>query len=146
MMDFFNQNYIGQNILTVLFVIYLILGLKTPQSIAQLIDTLPGKIIIIIIAISLFIYTNPILGVIGFFVAYDLIRRSSIETGNYGINNYLPTEETKQAKLSSYNQYPYTLEQEMVKKMVPAVSKDMSQASYEPMTNDTYDAAPAISN
>ena len=145
-MDITDKKYMGQHILTVLFVIYLILGLKTPQMMAQLVDTLPGKIIIIIIAISLFIYTNPILGVIGFFVAYDLIRRSSIETGNYGINNYLPTEETKQAKLSSYNQYPYTLEQEMVKKMVPAVSKDMSQASYEPMTNDTYDAAPAISN
>lgn len=145
-MDITDKKYMGQHILTVLFVIYLILGLKTPQMIAQLIDTLPGKIIVIIIAIALFIYTNPILGVIGFFVAYDLIRRSSIETGNYGIDHYLPTEDTKAAKMSSYNQYPYTLEQEMVKKMVPAVSKDMSQASYEPMMNDTYDAAPAISN
>ena len=145
-MDITDKKYMGQHILTVLFVIYLILGLKTPQMMAQLVDTLPGKIIVIIIAIALFIYTNPILGVIGFFVAYDLIRRSSIETGNYGIDNYLPTEDTKAAKMSSYNQYPYTLEQEMVKKMVPAVSKDMSQASYEPMMNDTYDAAPAISN
>ena len=146
MMDFFNKKYVSQNVLTLLFVIYLILGLNTPKPIAQIIDTLVGKIVVILLAIYLFIYTNPILGVIGFFVAYDLIRRSSVATGNFGIDNYLPTEETKQAKMSSYNQYPYTLEQEMVKKMVPAVSKDMSQASYEPMMNDTYDAAPAISN
>ncbi len=146
MMDFFNKKFVSQNVLTLLFVIYLILGLNTPKPIAQIIDTLIGKIVIILIAIYLFIYTNPILGVIGFFVAYDLIRRSSVATGNFGIDNYLPTEETKQAKMSSYNQYPYTLEQEMVKKMVPVVTKDMTTASYVPMTDDVYDAAPAISN
>jgi len=145
-MDFFNKKYVSQNVLTVLFVIYLILGLNTPKPIAQVIDTLVGKIVVILLAIYLFIYTNPILGVIGFFVAYDLIRRSSVATGNFGIDNYLPTEETKQAKMSSYNQYPYTLEQEMVKKMVPTVTKDMTNASYIPMTDDVYDAAPAISN
>lgn len=146
MMDFFNKKFVCQNVLTLLFVIYLILGLNTPKPIAQIIDTLIGKIVVILLAIYLFIYTNPILGVIGFFVAYDLIRRSSVATGNYGIDNYLPTEETKQAKMSSYNQYPYTLEQEMVKKMVPVVTKDMTTASYIPMTDDVYDAAPAISN
>ena len=146
MMDFFNKKYVSQNVLTLLFVIYLILGLNTPKPIAQVIDTLVGKIVVILLAICLFIYTNPILGVIGFFVAYDLIRRSSVATGNFGIDNYLPTEETKQAKMSSYNQYPYTLEQEMVKKMVPTVTKDMTNASYIPMTDDVYDAAPAISN
>ena len=145
-MDFFNKKFVSQNVLTLLFVIYLILGLNTPKPIAQIIDTLVGKIVIILLAIYLFIYTNPILGVIGFFVAYDLIRRSSVATGNFGIDNYLPTEETKQAKMSSYNQYPYTLEQEMVKKMVPVVTKDMTTASYVPMTDDVYDAAPAISN
>ena len=146
MMDFFNKKYVSQNVLTLLFVIYLILGLNTPKPIAQIIDTLVGKIVVILLAIYLFIYTNPILGVIGFFVAYDLIRRSSVATGNFGIDNYLPTEETKQAKMSSYNQYPYTLEQEMVKKMVPVVNKDMTTASYVPITDDVYDAAPAISN
>jgi len=146
MMDFFNKKYVSQNVLTLLFIIYLILGLNTPKPIAQIIDTLVGKIVVILLAIYLFIYTNPILGVIGFFVAYDLIRRSSVSTGNFGIDNYLPTEETKQAKMSSYNQYPYTLEQEMVKKMVPVVTKDMTTASYVPMTDDVYDAAPAISN
>jgi len=146
MMDFFNKKFVSQNVLKLLFVIYLILGLNTPKPIAQVIDTLVGKIVVILLAIYLFIYTNPILGVIGFFVAYDLIRRSSVATGNFGIDNYLPTEETKQAKMSSYNQYPYTLEQEMVKKMVPVVNKDMTTASYVPITDDVYDAAPAISN
>ena len=146
MMDFFNKKFVSQNVLTLLFVIYLILGLNTPKPIAQIIDTLVGKIVVILLAIYLFIYTNPILGVIGFFVAYDLIRRSSVATGNFGIDNYLPTEDTKAAKMSSYNQYPYTLEQEMVKKMVPVVNKDMTTASYVPITDDVYDAAPAISN
>ena len=142
-MDFTDKKYMGQHILTGIFVIYLILGITPDQSVAQLIDTLPGKIVVIFIAIAIFIFTNPILGVVGLFVAYDLIRRSSVSTGNYGIDNYLPNEDTKYKQLSSYNQYPYTLEQEMVKKMVPAVDKDMTKASYVPVTNDTYDAAPA---
>jgi len=148
MMDFFNKKFVSQNVLTLLFVIYLILGLNTPKPIAQIIDTLIGKIVVILLAIYLFIYTNPILGVIGFFVAYDLIRRSSVATGNFGIDNYLPTEETKQAKMSSYNQYPYTLEQEMVKKMVPNVSNNLLANTYSwvPSKYNTYDAAPAKSN
>ena len=142
-MDFTDKKYMGQHILTVVFIIYLILGIKPMHSVAQIIDTLPGKIVVLLIALAIFIFTNPILGVVGFFVAYDLIRRSSVSTGSYGIDNYLPNEESKAAKMSSYNQYPYTLEQEMVKKMVPAVDKDMTKASYVPMMNDTYDAAPA---
>ena len=39
-MDFFNKKYVSQNVLTLLFVIYLILGLNTPKPIAQVIDTL----------------------------------------------------------------------------------------------------------
>ena len=145
-MDFTDKKYMGQHILTVVFVIYLILGLKTPQTLAPLIDNIPGKIVVVLMSIAIFIFTNPILGVISFFVAFELIRRSSVETGTYGLDNYLPNEESKAAKLSSYNQYPYTLEQEMVKKMVPAIDKDMSKSSFVPMSDDTYDAAPAISN
>ena len=51
MIDFFNKKFVSQNVLTLLFVIYLILGLNTPKPIAQLVDTLLGKIVIIILAI-----------------------------------------------------------------------------------------------
>jgi hypothetical protein len=41
------------------------------------------------------------------------------------------------------NQFPYTLEQEVVKKMAPAKeSYDYTPSSFSPVLDDTYDAAP----
>ena len=40
-------------VLVILFIVYLILGLKTPEPIANLVDTLAGKIVIFIIVIYL---------------------------------------------------------------------------------------------
>ena len=41
--------YESEIVLIVLFIIYLTLGLKTPQPIANIVDTLVGKIVIFII-------------------------------------------------------------------------------------------------
>ena len=41
-----------------------------------------GKIIVITLAIILFTNTGAVLGVLGFLVAFDLIRRSSFSTGS----------------------------------------------------------------
>ena len=145
MMDILDKKYMGQNILTVIFIIYLILGYNTPLPIAKLVDTVPGKIIVIVFAIILFAMSNPILGVVGLFVAFDLIRRSNLATGSYGIQHYLPDEESKMAKISSFNEYPVTLEQEMVAKMVPVINKNnlSTKSTYTSSTDYTYDAAPA---
>jgi hypothetical protein len=143
MMNFFNKKYVGQNVLTLLFVIYLVLGYNTPLPIASLIDTDFGKIVVILIAILLFVYANPILGVIGFFVAFDLIRRSTIATGSYGVDHYLPNEQSKKDEITRLNYFPYTLEQEMVKKMVPLNNSDalINKATYVPSLDDTYGAS-----
>ena len=145
MMDIFDKQYMGQYILTLIFIIYLILGYKTPQPIAQMVDTIPGKLIVIICAVILIAYANPILSVVGLFVAFDLIRRSSLATGNYGIQHYLPNEDSKMDKITSFNEYPVTLEQEMVAKMVPTVNRGelSTKSNYGPSTDYTYDAAPA---
>jgi len=147
-MEFFSKTTMSQNILVLLLIIYLIMGYNTPLPIATLVDTMVGKIVIIFIVIQLFIFTNPILAVLGAFAAYDLIRRSSIATGNFGIQNYLPNETSKMDRVTSYNEYYTTLEQEMVKKMVPNVSNNLLANTYSwvPSKYNTYDAAPAKSN
>lgn len=109
----------GQLILTILFLIYLVIGYRTPYDLAILIDNIWGKAIIIIIAIVLFTVCNPILGILGFFVAYKLIMTSNIDSGNYGKQYYIPTEERKYAEMINNNEYPYTLEQEIVKLRAP---------------------------
>jgi hypothetical protein len=118
------------------------MGYKTPASVATMIDTTVGKIVVALIALLLFAYSNPILGVLGIFVAYQLVRGASIKTGMAGLEEYYPTEEKKWSPFTPAHQFPYTLEQEMVKKMAPQkFNTNYVKATYKPTLEDTYDAA-----
>lgn len=140
----FKKQHMGELVLVILFIVYLILGLKTPEPIANIIDTLVGKIVIILIVIYLFMHANPILAVLALFVAFDLIRRSSAATGIDALKKYAPSEEKKISQFTAFNQFPYTLEQEVVTKMAPIMKSGFSltQASYKPLLDNLYDASP----
>ena len=141
--DLFKKENSGQVVLAILFIVYLISGYKTPDTVASVIDTIYGKIVVVVVALILFSYANPILGVIGFIVAFDLIRKSSMSTGTFALEHYVPTEIKKESNLNAMNQFPYTLEQEVVKKMAPMkISSDITTSSFSPVLDDTYDAAP----
>jgi hypothetical protein len=141
--ELFKKEHMSELVLAILFIIYLIMGYKTPEPIATMVDTLVGKITIIIIVIYMFINLNPILAVLALFVGFDLIRRSSITTGKDALHKYAPCEEKKQSQFTAYNQFPYTLEQEVVSKMAPIVKSgaSLTKASYKPSLDYTYDAA-----
>ena len=134
----------GELILIILFIIYLIIGFKTPEPIASLVDSLVGKIVIFIIVIYLFMNNNPILAVLSLFVAFDLLRRSTLTTGLGALQKYAPTEEKKMSEFSAYNQFPYTLEQEVVKKMAPILrtGSSLTPPTYKPLLENLYDASP----
>jgi len=138
----------GELILTIIFIIYLILGYRTPQPVAFLVDNIVGKIVIFIIVIYMFLYMNPILAVIALFVAFDLMRRSTMTVSNDLIQSYIPSEENKMNQFTAFNQFPYTLEQEVVKKMAPIVQSGsvLKKASYKPMLEDLYGASPVNSS
>jgi hypothetical protein len=145
----FKKEHMSELVLVIFFIIYLILGLKTPEPIANLIDTLVGKITILIIVLYLFMNANPILAVLSLFVAFDLIRRSSLATGIDALKKYAPSEEKKMTQFTAYNQFPYTLEQEVVAKMAPVMQSGSSitQASFKPILDDLHDASPVnVSN
>ena len=134
----------GETLLTLLFIIYLLMGYKTPEPVANLVDTMVGKAVVFVVVVCLFVYTNPILAVLGLFVAFDLIRRSSAATGIDALKKYAPSEEKKSSQFTAFNQFPYTLEQEIVKKMAPIIqtSSTATKASYVPMLDNIYDATP----
>jgi hypothetical protein len=146
--ELFKKEHISELVLAILFIIYLIMGYKTPEPIATMVDTLVGKITIIIIVIYMFINLNPILAVLALFVGFDLIRRSSITTGIDALKKYAPSEEKKQSQFTAYNQFPYTLEQEVVKKMAPIIQSgsSLTTASYKPILENLYDASPVNSS
>jgi hypothetical protein len=93
-------------------------------------------------------HANPILAILSLFVAYDLIRRSSMTTGIDSLKKYAPSEKKKMSQFTAYNQFPYTLEQEVVAKMAPIIKSGMSinQSSYKPMLDNLHDASPINSS
>jgi hypothetical protein len=141
--NLFKKQHIGELVLVILFIIYLIMGYKTTETIANMVDTLVGKIVIFVIVIYLFMNFNPILAVLSLFVAFDLIRRSSSATGNDALKEYAPSEEKKMSQFTAYNQFPYTLEQEVVAKMAPIMKSgsSLTQASYKPLLENVHDAS-----
>jgi hypothetical protein len=144
----FKKGHASELILAILFIIYLIMGYKTPEPVANIIDSLVGKIVIFIIVIYMFMNGNPVLAVLALFVAFDLVRRSSVTTGVDAIKKYAPSEQKKASQFSAFNQFPYTLEQEVVKNMAPIIQSGSSlhKASYKPFLDNLYDAASLNNN
>jgi hypothetical protein len=130
-----------QYILAGLFVVYLVADFKPPAFLSPLMDSNIGKIAIALAAMALFAYSNPLLGVLGLLVAYQLIRGAAVQTGTAALEEYAPTEEKKWTIYSPPPKFPYTLEQEMVKNMTTEkFNTEYVKAPYRPTLDDTHDA------
>jgi len=139
----FKKEHRGELFLAVLLVIYLVMGFKSPEPVANMVDTLIGKVVIFIVIVYLFMYYHPILAILALFAGFDLIRRASLSTGIDALQKFVPTEEKKSSQFTAFNQFPYTLEQEVVAKMAPVMASgsSLTKASYKPLVDDLHDAS-----
>jgi len=137
----FHKSHRHQLLLLVVLIFYIVLNVQTPSSLAPLIDNIYGNIGIILCAFYLLANSNPIVGVIVIFAAYELIKRSSHSTGTLAISRYLPTELKKEGHLSAFNQFPVTLEEEVVKQMAPLINNEGSSSlDYKPVLDNIHNA------
>lgn len=140
--ELFKKDKQHQLVLGVAFVLYLLLNMQTPSVISQLIDTTFGSIVLLLLALSLFLQVNPIIGVLGLAVAFEMIRRSS---GAYDLSRFVPNEEKKFQQMKAYNapdenRFNYTLEQEMVAEHDKSIAdsfEDLGPGDYNPVAADT---------
>jgi hypothetical protein len=134
-MSFFTRKHFGETLLIILIVIYLVVGWKTPLSISNALNTIFGKLILISILVFLFIYANPILAILALYTAFHVISKSGMNTEIRAMQQFIPSENIKMGEFSAWNQFPYTLEQEIVKKMAPIVRSGSSlmKATYKPL-------------
>ena len=141
--ELFKKDHMGELILIVLMIVYLILGFKTPEVVALMVDNVIGKVVIILIVLYLFMHANPILAVLAALVAFDLMRRSNETTGLGALAAYAPSEKKKMSQFSAFNQFPYTLEQEVVAKMAPIVrsGSSLTPPSFKPLLDNLHDAS-----
>lgn len=120
-------------ILIVLFLIFLVFQIEIPEFLAGWIDTPVGIAVVVIVAFYMFLFTTPILGVLSLVVAYEILRRSARQTGNYAIPKFLPSQEKRDTQLSALNPpQATTLEEEVVAVMAPiGVSGGSTAAAVE---------------
>jgi hypothetical protein len=89
--------------------------------------------------------TNPVVGILAFFAAYEFIRRSSRVTGTFGVETFSPTEKKKADVMVAMNPEPsQTLEEELVKQLVPITpNNDIGSSdggSFQPVLGPLYGA------
>jgi hypothetical protein len=133
-----------QLLLAVIFILYILIQTKTPVTIAEYIDTPVGNIVVALLAISTFYYSNPIVGLLGLVAAYELVRRSKVASGN-SFKRLISSESSKFKVMEKLNEDKkiVTLEEEMVGKMAPLVKHDASpNSNYKPILDTLHDAAP----
>jgi hypothetical protein len=121
-------------LLTVLIILYVVLNVPTPDVIAPYADTPLGNIVVVVIALSLFMHSHAVVGVLGLFAAYVFIRRSSASTGSSAVEAYVPSEKRKSEELTAFNQFPVTLEEQMVSLRAPLADAAVGSgtASFHP--------------
>lgn len=129
MRDTFKSCRKHEMLLTVLIIIYLVMDVPTPQVIAPYVDTPLGNIVVVLIALSLFTHSHHVVGILGLYAAYILIRRSSATTGSSAVEAYVPSEKRKSEELSAFNQFPVTLEEQVVAKMAPLADPNVGSAT-----------------
>ena len=125
-------------ILTVIFLVYIIYPVSTPQSIAPYVNSNLGMALIIIFTFYMVFYVNKVLGIMTIVVAYELLRRSSNVTQD---NQKLPiitttsSQKKKDAVMKQMNEpKEVSLEEEIIQKNVPGGKS----APLEQYTNSTF--------
>lgn len=144
-MELFNKLIKPNNrhhlLLLIVMVIYIMFNIQTPQLLASVIDNIYGNIGVLVVAVYLIMKVNPVVGIVALYAAYELIQRSSGMTGSAGIQKYLPSQFKQNSHLTAFNQFPITLEEEVVKQMAPLVETNgPSHLQYIPASDNTYSA------
>ena len=127
-------------ILSLLLSAFVVFDIEIPLVLAEIIDNPIGKIGVDALALCI-LSQNTLVGVVAIVAAYVLIQRSEGKTGSYGERNFLPSENKKLSRLNAMNQFPITLEEELVSTMLPMNrSMDLSESEFKPVLADNHDA------
>ena len=128
------------SLLALLLVVFIVFDIQIPKQLANLIDTIVGKTVVILFIFSLLTY-NKFVGVLAIVAGYLLVMRSMDVTGNKYLP-YLETEKSKFSKMKDFNvKHIKTVEEEVINNMLPRVSTEHSEGSdFKPIQGNLYDA------
>jgi hypothetical protein len=148
--------------LLLVFIIYIIFPIQTPAAIRPLIDSPMGIVAVFLITVSLFVYTSPILGIVYIFVAYELLRRSSVpkqvaksRVEDTRMTNYMPNHTPKSIPVNQFEKdmelrdlnppKALTLEEEVIQQRAPIGKSEpvapYSESSFKPVADNVAGAS-----
>jgi len=106
-------------ILGIIFVLYLVIDEDQHPEISKFTKNNLTKVFVVLLVFYLFIYTTPVLGVLGLLATLKLFTSSDhFYFSSNNLFDYAPTEEQVFSKYTATNQFPsYTLEEEIISKM-----------------------------
>jgi hypothetical protein len=126
--------------LFIIFTVYIVFPIETPFHIATYLDSALGMVIMFCITLYLFLYSNPVLGILFIFVSYEILRRSSSVTGRVPIAKYTPSQPKKDAELRAMNPpQERTLEEDIVAVRAPIGRSEpsiFSESSFKPVADN----------
>lgn len=128
------------SILAVLMALFIILDVKIPFQMANLIDTIVGKTVIIILIFALLTF-NKFVGVLAIVAGYMLVMRSMNMTGNKNMK-YLDNENTKYHKMQNLNvKHNRSVEEDVIDNMLPRVANEnVLSSDFKPIQGNLHDA------
>tara|TARA_B100000900_G_C20382447_1_gene635154 strand:+ start:174 stop:614 length:441 start_codon:yes stop_codon:yes gene_type:complete len=119
---------------------FIVLDIELPLAFANLVDTIVGKTVVILVVFSLLTY-NKFVGVLAIVAGYMLVMRAMHTTGNKNMT-YLETELTKARKMRGLNiPHKTTVEEEVINNMLPRVSNEsVTSYDFKPVQGNVHDA------
>ena len=128
----FNRKNIPEIVLAIVSGLYVLGDIKTPQSVSGVVNTHLGIFVLVAISIMVGYHTHGVVSVIVIFALYELYRRSR-EHPVQKMEDRMPKDK-RASELGPQNQFPVTLEEQVVKKMAPWVlHENTTPASYKPV-------------
>lgn len=132
--------------LFIVFVVYILFPINTPDFLIPIVNSSFGLAILLIATVYLLFYTTPILAVLAILVAYEIVRRSNKplnKTYTQQTQEYQPpSQEKKDEKLLEMNPVKVeTLEEEVILTMAPVGKSDPStyiETSYKPIADPLF--------
>ena len=131
---------IPQWVLAIVGILYILGDINPPHVIAEHVTRPIGILVLIAIAVLLSRYVHPMVTIIYLVAAYELYERS-YKSRVRGPERKLPKDK-RMPSLTPENQFPVTLEEQVVKKMAPWVMKEnIVPPSYKPVLDDDMNAS-----
>jgi len=125
--------------LGLLLILFIVFEVQIPLDLANVIDTIVGKTVIILVIFALLTY-NKMVGVLAIVAGYLLIMRSMNISGKTNMK-YLETEQKKYSKMKKFNVKKSTsVEEDIINNMLPLTNERNIESIFKPIQGNLYSA------